>query len=419
MKKRGFYYISGIVIIAILLSVLGMVFSNIAKKPVHELETNFFNVKDFGAVGDGKNDDADGINKALEQALKNNGTVFFPSGTYLITSTINIEKDDSRVLKFKGEEGTKIIGAESLQGDILKTDLKYNFYISDMEFEHKGSKGSCINSLFIYAYNCTFTAHESNDSPLLVFLGSDCRVSRCRFETKNPEALAIYYTEIGNTSINSYIIDSEITGVGRGIMIGDRSDPNAARPEGLKVNGNVFTNTGSSQIIINEILHLDIAGNTMSGCSGSAIILRCHGYGPGGVYISNNKISAAEAGIKVENKDFMDNIVKYPHISSVFISNNIFETGNYGFYNDIRIKNFVIKDNYFGDHSKAGVYSKDAISLIITSNIFNETKGYSLNVTLKEVVSGELHAVIIEGNTLGRKNRVSLAGGSNIIQPLS
>ncbi|MGB4024001.1 MAG: glycosyl hydrolase family 28-related protein, partial [Acutalibacteraceae bacterium] len=140
MKKRGFYYICGMVIIAVLLSVLGMVFSNIAKKPVHELETNFFNVKDFGAVGDGKNDDADGINKALEQALKNNGTVFFPSGTYLITSTINIEKDDSRVLKFKGEEGTKIIGAESLQGDILKTDLKYNFYISDMEFEHKGSK---------------------------------------------------------------------------------------------------------------------------------------------------------------------------------------------------------------------------------------------------------------------------------------
>ncbi|HHT93118.1 MAG TPA: hypothetical protein GXZ66_06380 [Clostridiaceae bacterium] len=119
MKKRGFYYICGMVIIAVLLSVLSVVFGNIAKKPVSELETNFYNVKDFGAVGDGKNNDTDGVKKALAQALKNNGTVYFPSGTYLITSTINIEKDDSMVLKFKGEEGTKIIGAESLQGDIL------------------------------------------------------------------------------------------------------------------------------------------------------------------------------------------------------------------------------------------------------------------------------------------------------------
>lgn len=421
MKKRRVYYISGIVMIAILLSVLGMVNSNISKKPIQELESNFYNVKNYGAVGDGTNDDTEAVRKALAQAYNNNGTVYFPAGTYLITQTINIARDDSKTLAFKGEPGAVLVGAESLKGHIIKGEMKYNFYIYNIAFEHRGSEGSCIDALFVRTHNCSFTASKENSSPLLSFLGSDCRISRCHFETKNPEALSIYYAEIeGNIAINSYIIDSEFTGVGKGISIGDRSVPKGTRPEGLKINGNKFTNTGSSQIIINEILHMDIAGNTMSGCSGSAIVLRCHGYGPGGVYISNNKISSAFAGITAEDEDFINNIVDYPSISSIYISNNVFEGGEYGFYSELRIRNFAFRDNYFTDHSKAGIYSKNPARIIVTSNIFDETKGYSLNITLEKsaITSDDLYSVIINGNTLGDKNKVSLAGGSNIIQPL-
>jgi len=41
-----------------------------------------FNVKDFGAKGDGKTPDSDAIQKALDEAGKVQGTTYFPSGNY-------------------------------------------------------------------------------------------------------------------------------------------------------------------------------------------------------------------------------------------------------------------------------------------------------------------------------------------------
>ncbi|NLO71186.1 MAG: glycoside hydrolase family 28 protein [Porphyromonadaceae bacterium] len=46
--------------------------------------SSFYNVKDFGARGDGKSIDSPAINEAIEKAASNGGgTVFFPAGTYL------------------------------------------------------------------------------------------------------------------------------------------------------------------------------------------------------------------------------------------------------------------------------------------------------------------------------------------------
>src|SRR5664279_5632800 len=48
---------------------------------------SFFNVKDFGAVGDGKNLDSKAINAAIESAVKaGGGTVYIPAGNYLCGS---------------------------------------------------------------------------------------------------------------------------------------------------------------------------------------------------------------------------------------------------------------------------------------------------------------------------------------------
>ena len=52
---------------------------------------NMANVKMFGAKGDGVNDDTSAIMKALS-AIKNrlNKFIYFPSGTYLLTRTIEL-----------------------------------------------------------------------------------------------------------------------------------------------------------------------------------------------------------------------------------------------------------------------------------------------------------------------------------------
>ena len=53
----------------------------------NQLFADGYNVKDFGAVGDGKNIDSPAINRAIEAAAtEGGGTVYFPAGTYLCFS---------------------------------------------------------------------------------------------------------------------------------------------------------------------------------------------------------------------------------------------------------------------------------------------------------------------------------------------
>jgi hypothetical protein len=50
-------------------------------------------VKDFGAVGDGTADDTAAIQDAIDSFASGQGTIYFPKGRYLITSTVTIDQD--------------------------------------------------------------------------------------------------------------------------------------------------------------------------------------------------------------------------------------------------------------------------------------------------------------------------------------
>lgn len=59
--------------------------------PSHSTLHNFHvNVKKWGAVGDGTTDDTSAITTAIADVNTNGGTLFFPAGTYKVTSTIDL-----------------------------------------------------------------------------------------------------------------------------------------------------------------------------------------------------------------------------------------------------------------------------------------------------------------------------------------
>lgn len=61
---------------------------NSMESGIFNAQNNFIDVKSFGATGDGLTDDTKAINNALDYAAQNNyGTLFIPSGTYMVDGT--------------------------------------------------------------------------------------------------------------------------------------------------------------------------------------------------------------------------------------------------------------------------------------------------------------------------------------------
>src|SRR5690242_15639411 len=72
--------------------------------------TGTFNVREHGAVGDGKTPDTSAINKAVDAcAASGGGEVFVPAGRYL-TGTIHLKSN----VTLKLDDGTVIVGTPDL-----------------------------------------------------------------------------------------------------------------------------------------------------------------------------------------------------------------------------------------------------------------------------------------------------------------
>lgn len=70
--------------------------------PLSRLRDNNYikiNVKDYGALGDGVNDDTTAINNAVSALPANNGVLYFPSGNFIINTTISISNKTNLLIK--------------------------------------------------------------------------------------------------------------------------------------------------------------------------------------------------------------------------------------------------------------------------------------------------------------------------------
>lgn len=82
------------------------------------VEGDSVNVVDYGATGDGTTDDTAAIQSAITAAANSGQSVFFPNGTYYVTSTITIPEIAG---DFFSENGLMIEGA-SRNGSVIQTD---------------------------------------------------------------------------------------------------------------------------------------------------------------------------------------------------------------------------------------------------------------------------------------------------------
>ena len=263
------------------------------------------NVKNYGAKGDGTTNDA----AAIQAAVAQNSNVFFPPGTYLISSVITLNSVTGGTLTFA--EGA-IIKLGTFSGDASAFNINGNYWVitnATIDGSSAVSSSNILNGITIFgSYNTiqkcnikNITGLPQNDG-IWILAGNYNKIDNC------------ILTNLGNSGIS-------------------------VQPNGLNVStGNVITNnvintTGSAGIPQTYANGTVIENNYISNCAAEGITAD-----NGSTYciISKNTINACASGgvggigtgWKSNSNQITDNIVTNTVLASAPYGNGIFVFGD-------------------------------------------------------------------------------------------
>lgn len=99
-----------------------------------------YNVRDFGAKGDGETLDTEAINAAIEKASQaGGGTIFFPSGTY-VSFSIRLRSNITLLL----DNGSKVLAADTLKYGFGFDHAEPNQFNNYQDYGHSHWRNSLI-----------------------------------------------------------------------------------------------------------------------------------------------------------------------------------------------------------------------------------------------------------------------------------
>ncbi len=141
------------------------------------LVDNIVDVRDHGAIGNGTNDDTIAITNAITALGSTGGTVFFPKGTFKVTSQINISNSSNIVFEGLGD-GTTIKSTGATGYVFQFTDCNY-IKIKDLRFRGDGiASGNTIGGVnFLISSNTEVPNIEINNVVFFEFKGQAIRLS--------------------------------------------------------------------------------------------------------------------------------------------------------------------------------------------------------------------------------------------------
>lgn len=136
------------------------------------------NVKSFGAVGDGLTDDTAAIKAGITALGKGGGTLYFPEGTYIISSTLELG-----VAGAVYHEGVSLVGEASSVGTALGSTLRWVGAADGTMMRIRNSSGGEIVALGFNSYGGASYGVQllavSGDTGIV----SNWRFHRCRFQS--------------------------------------------------------------------------------------------------------------------------------------------------------------------------------------------------------------------------------------------
>ncbi|RLQ96654.1 glycosyl hydrolase family 28-related protein [Falsibacillus albus] len=291
-------------------------------------DNRILNVKDFGAVGDGATDDTVAIKKALYHGKGHK--VFFPEGTYLISSAI-IVKENTEVY------GTNAVIKAKTDGDTMFRVLGDQISIHDLTIDggHTFLRGMTImdGTKDLALSSTVFKNFGQPDSKTLAYSTPIAIRIEGGVENVMMDKLTIHNVFAKNVSSKVGWYHK----VARGILISPALD----------------TQTGSKNITIQNSSISDIGPKD----DGDGIVVQGFNEDVGLSIINNTFSKTYKRAIKIQSPGA---VIQNNHIFNSFHGNNHYETykenGQYDMWSAISVyaDNVKVEDNTIGG---IGTYS--------------------------------------------------------------
>ncbi len=313
----------------------------------------YLNIREFGAFGDGVHNDTKALIDAMERAVLEEGTVYFPSGVYcidpvVVPSHITLcgcsawgrgEDNGTAVLKalsgnarafldLDAARGTRIIGL-TLDGDNQGEEMHGIFS------KHGGvEQNNCYEDLKV----CNFTGCGMKFDWVWVFAVRRCLVTNNRLSGMDVDR-----------GYDGWVIDSDfsengehgiIAGPGMVCYTGCRIDKNKKYgllvddTQNINVTGNRFCDNEGSAIFIRKSRASAFSGNVIISCGiKNADVSPCQVYMENsfGITFTGNTLSSADnkaPSYGIIYKDMTDSVIMANSLSLAAQKEGISELGS-------------------------------------------------------------------------------------------
>jgi len=251
-----------------------------------------FNLKDFGAVGDGKTDNLQAFQRCAKELVKKGGTLIIPYGVYYTSSTIHINYIDGNNLIIKGEKNS-----QGKSPQIKSSALLDVFFINGYYTNPQGSVR--IENVAVIGNNQPYSSkHPFYNRPAF----------QTAFRIVDKSSVYIHNCEVSNVYGNGFYIgssDTQGTPLNKRMqyceMVGNtiHNTWGAHLSSGSAMNddygdGIYITNVSKGLIKNNQVIN-DLAQTKQFGRSG--IVLE---YDTENILVEDNTISGYDRNIHIE-----------------------------------------------------------------------------------------------------------------------
>ncbi len=380
----------------------------------------YVNVKDFGAFGNGSNDDTASVQLAIDSLSVNGGTVYFPNGTYKLTSgganslvinkpNVALECSGGTTLNWTtlgGYSGIRINSDNfSIDNFILIGPTSASYVSSEVAIEMIGTShtdrltGPKIKNCEFYNFGYSAIRGQFFDffdiaNNYIHNIGySAVQLLSCRFGNIRGNRIK---TITPGSSSNMYCIQLTHNATGYNTDPNRETDPkNVANPfcQGINVTDNFIEDSAWLGIDAHGGYELNISGNTIYGCYSSISIGGSSGdaalYSGYNNIVSNNIMDSRNADFSASGRENLANAIgmrggeaAHPHRHIKIHGNYMYGYGKTseasapigagGVIYAQWTKGAVISNNTFESWGGVGVLINESVDMTLNGNTFKQ-----------------------------------------------